>query len=131
MVHESPLTRRARGPREFAEFSSALKILVVCRRRCTASLADPNMEPIAALGGRPRKKNARARLYVCHPKHNQAGPIRVRARYRRFYVRSNFVRLLERLHGETGRPDVNSIRIRISPPNGNRRVAGLLFEPLP
>ena len=78
---------RARGPREFARFSSALKKVVVCRRRrCAASsLADPDMEPITAFGGRPGKK-MRAPVCVCHPKHNQAGPTRVRARYRRFCV---------------------------------------------
>ena len=32
----------------------------------------------------------RAPVCVCHPKHNQAGPTRVRACYRRFHARSNF-----------------------------------------
>ena len=69
---------RTRGFREFAGFSSALKKMVVCRRRCAASLADPNMEPRTAFLGRPRKKNARARL--CVPP--QAQPNRAHSRAR-------------------------------------------------
>ena len=80
---------RARGPHEFTRFSSALKKMVVCRRRCAASLADPNMKPRTAFWAGPGKK-MRAPVCGCHPKHNQTGPTRVRARYRRFYVRSEF-----------------------------------------
>ena len=32
----------------------------------------------------------RVPVCMCHPKHNQAGPARVRALNTRFYVRSNF-----------------------------------------
>ena len=69
---------RTRGFREFAGFSSALKKMVVCRRRCAASLADPNMEPITFFGGRPRQKNARARL--CVPPQAQPSQAQSRAR---------------------------------------------------
>ena len=47
----------------------------------------------------------RAPVCECHPKHNQTGPTRVRARYRRFYVRSKFRTLPGR--GDLA-PDVHS-----------------------
>ena len=40
-------------------------------------------------GPAPHKKKE-APVCVCHPKHKQAGPTRVRVRYRSFYVRSKF-----------------------------------------
>jgi hypothetical protein len=69
---------RTRGFREFAGFSSALKKMVVCRRRCAASLADPNMEPITLFLAGPGQKKACARL--CVPP--QAQPSRAHSRAR-------------------------------------------------
>ena len=66
--------------------------MVVCRRRCAASLAGPNMEPGTCFFG-PAPDPKKARPFVgASPSttHNQAGPTRVRARNRAFYVRSNF-----------------------------------------
>ena len=53
-------------------------------------------------GPAPDQKK-RVPVCVCHPKHNQAGPTRVRARNKRFYVRNNF-----RTFTGAGWPDVHS-----------------------
>ena len=88
---------RARGPREFAGFSSALKKMVVCRRRCAASsLADPNMGPRTHFWAGPGQKKG-VRPFVCAtPSTAKPGPLACARVLGGFTYEVTFVRLLAR-----------------------------------
>ena len=73
-----------------------LKKMVVCRRRCAASLADPDMELRTLFLGRPRTKKC-VRPFVCAtPSTTKPGPLACARVIGGFTYEVTFVRLLAR-----------------------------------